>query len=195
MTTPTSLVLQLRGDGSAHVAGPGDDEEEHVVLGRLTLEPGRVRVRVNSQRRLKRLLRILQEIGAVPNVAEESRSEPSLDFAWGPVPGHGLTARQWAENWIGQAVAVLEFHTPRHAAEGSQADRLRLEGLLRQLEYQSALPAQQGGRPIDTAWLRAELGLESRSGLPAWRTIRPLGFLTTPRSVRGRVCPRRNPRT
>jgi hypothetical protein len=53
----------------------------------------------------------------------------------GPVPGHGLTARQWAENWIGQAVAVLDFYTPRHAAEGSQADRLRLEGLLRQLEY------------------------------------------------------------
>jgi hypothetical protein len=46
-------------------------------------------------------------------------------------------------------------------APASQADRLRLEGLLRQLEYQSALPAERGGRPVDTAWLRAELGLES----------------------------------
>ncbi|MGD0067078.1 MAG: hypothetical protein ABSB76_27010 [Streptosporangiaceae bacterium] len=135
-----------------------DDEEERVVLGRLTPEPGRVRIQVNSQHRLKRLMRILREIGAAPQVTEESRSEPSLDFAWGPVPGHGLTARQWAENWLGQAVAVLEFHTPRHAAGGDQADRLRLEGLLRQLEYQSALPAERGGRPVDTAWLRAELG-------------------------------------
>jgi hypothetical protein len=57
-----------------------DDEEERVVLDRLTPEPGRVRIQVNSQHRL------------------------------------------------------------------------------RQLEYQSALPAERGGRPVDTAWLRAELG-------------------------------------
>lgn len=152
------VVLHYHDDGSAHVIGPDDDEEkEHVVLGRLTPEPGRVRVRVNSQARLKRLLRILKEIGAAPKAAEESHSEPSLDFAWGPVPGDGLTARQWAENWLDQAVVVLDFHTPRHAAKGGQAERLRLEGLLRQLEYQSALPAERGGWPIDTAWLRTEL--------------------------------------
>lgn len=155
------VVLHYHDDGSAHVIGPDHDEEENVVLGRLTPEPGRVRVQVNSQRRLGRLLRILKEIGARPKMTEVSRSEPSLDFAWGPVPGDGLTARQWAENWLGQAVVVLDFHTPRRAAEGGQADRLRLEGLLRQLEYQSALPAECGGRPVDTAWLRAELGLES----------------------------------
>jgi hypothetical protein len=147
---------------------PVDDEEERTVLGRLTPGPGWLRVQVNSRRRLKRLLQILQEIGAVPKVTSESRSEPSLGFAWGPVPGDRLTARQWAQNWIGQPVAVLEFHTPQHAAEGGQADRLRLEGLLRQLEYQSALPAEHGGRPVDTAWLRAELGLESMTpGGPA----------------------------
>jgi hypothetical protein len=147
---------------------PVDDEEERTVLGRLTPGPGWLRVQVNSRRRLKRLPQILQEIGAVPKVTSESRSEPSLDFAWGPVPGDRLTARQWAQNWIGQPVAVLEFHTPQHAAEGGQADRLRLEGLLRQLEYQSALPAERGGRPADTAWLRAELGLESMTpGGPA----------------------------
>jgi hypothetical protein len=140
------------------------DEIERLVLGRLTPEPGRVkiRVRVNSRRRLKRLLLILKDIGAEPKIAEVSFSEPSLDFAWGPVPGDGLTARQWAENWLDQTVAVLDFHTPRHAAEGGgPADRPRLEGLLRQLEYQSCLPAERGGRPVDTAWLRAELGLES----------------------------------
>src|SRR5450756_1169537 len=152
------VVLRFHDDGSAHVTGPDDDEEERVVRGRLTPEPGRVRVRVNSQARLKRLLAILKESGAAPKLTEESRSQPSMDFAWGPVPGDGVTARQWAEDWLGQAVAVLDFHTPRHAAGGDQADRLRLEGLLRQLEYQSALSAARGEQPVDTAWLLAELG-------------------------------------
>lgn len=154
------VVLHFHDDGSAHVMGPDDDREERTVFGRLTPEPGRVRVQVNSQRRLKRLLRILKEAGAAPKVIEESCYEPSLDFAWGPVPADGKTARQWAEDWLFRAVGVLDFHTPRHAADGDLVHRLRLEGLLRQLEYQSALPAERGGRPIDTAWLRTELGLE-----------------------------------
>jgi hypothetical protein len=156
-----AAALHVHEDGSVHVTSPDDGEQERVVLARLMPGPGRVRVQVNSQRRLKRLLQVLREIGAAPKVAEESRSEPSLDFAWGPVPAHGMTARRWAQGWLGQPVAVLDFHTPRHAAAGGQAERLRLEGLLRQLEYQSALPAERGGRPVDTAWLRAELGLES----------------------------------
>jgi hypothetical protein len=34
-----------------------------------------------------------------------------------------------------------------------------LESLLRQLEYQAGLAAARGERPIDTEWLRSELGL------------------------------------
>lgn len=154
-----SVILHFHDDGSAHVTGADDEGLERTVLGRLTPEPGRVRVRVNSQARLKRLLRIFRETGAAPRVTEESRSSPSLDFAWGPVPGDGLSARQWAEDWLGQTVAVLDFHTPRHAADSGSAERLRLEGLLRQLEYQSALSPDRGGHPIDTGWLRRELGL------------------------------------
>jgi len=155
------VVLHFHDDGSSHVTGPDDDDdEERIVYGRLMPEPEWVRVRVNSQARLKRLLRILNEVGAAPKLTAESRREPSLDFAWGPVPANGLTARQWAEDWLGQAVAVLDFQSPRHAAEGGQAERLRLKGLLRQLEYQSALSAARGGQGVDTAWLRAELGLD-----------------------------------
>jgi hypothetical protein len=140
---------------------PVYEVEERTVLARLMPAPGRVQIQVNSQRRLKRLLRILREIGAAPKVVEESHSEPSVDFAWGPVPADGTTARQWAENWLDQPVAVLEFHTPRHAAQGDELAQLRLEGLLRQLEYQSALAAARGGLPVDTAWLRTELGLDT----------------------------------
>ena len=157
------IVLHFHEDGSAHVTDPAD-EEERVVLARLTPDPGRVRVRVNSERRLERVLQILTDIGAAPKMAEQSRSQPSLDFAWGPVPGDGMAARAWAESWLDQPVAVLEFHTPRHAASCGQADLLRLEGLLRQLEYQSALPAERGGRPIDTAWLRTQLALDGITG-------------------------------
>jgi hypothetical protein len=68
-------------------------------------------------------------------------------------------ARQWAEDWLGQAVAVLDFRTPRHAAGGDTASRMRLEGLLRQLEYQSALSPrvadaqsiQRGSAPSSTS--------------------------------------------
>jgi hypothetical protein len=40
-------------------------------------------------------------------------------------------------------------------------EALRLEGLLRQLEYQAGLAAARSERPIDTEWLRTELGLTS----------------------------------
>jgi hypothetical protein len=153
-----STALHFHEDGFTHVTDPAD-EEERVVLARLTPDHGRVIVRVNSERRLKRVLQILTDIGAAPKVAQESRSQTSMEFAWGPVPGGGMTARTWAESWLDQPVVVLEFHTPRHAASSGQADLLRLEGLLRQLEYQSALPAERGGQPIDTAWLRTQLGL------------------------------------
>ena len=43
--------------------------------------------------------------------------------------------------------------------KGGTAEALRLESLLRQLEYQAGLAAARGERPIDTEWLRTELGL------------------------------------
>jgi hypothetical protein len=156
------LVMHFHQDGSAHLVDP-DEDAERLILGRLTPGRDRVRVRVNSHRRLAKLLRILADIGAEPEVAEQAQSEPSLDFAWGPVPDGGSPAREWERAWLEQAVAVLEFRTPRHAAasaaEGNTAEALQLEGLLRQLEYQAGLADARGERPIDTEWLRTELGL------------------------------------
>jgi hypothetical protein len=144
------------------VAGPAEDAER-LVLGRVTPDRDRVRVQVNSQRRLARLLQILADIGAEPEVAEQAQSEPSPDFAWGPVPDGASPEREWEKAWLEQSVAVLDFHPPRHsaasAAEGSTAEALQLESLLRQLEYQAGLAAARGERPIDTEWLRTELGL------------------------------------
>ena len=102
-------------------------------------------------------------IDATVTVAGQAQSEPSLDFAWGPVPDGASPARQWEKAWLEQSVAVLDFRSPRQsaasAAEGGTAEALRLESLLRQLEYQAGLAAARGGRPVDTEWLRTELGL------------------------------------
>jgi hypothetical protein len=156
------LVMHFHQDGSAHLLDPAEDEER-LVLGRVTPDRNRVRVQVNSHRRLKRLLRILADIGAEPEVAEQAQSKPSLEFAWGPVPDGAAPTREWEKAWLEQSVAVLEFDSPRHAAaraaEGSTAAALRLESLLRQLEYQAGFAAARGERPIDTEWLRTELGL------------------------------------
>jgi hypothetical protein len=156
------IVMDFREDGSAYLLGPAEDAER-LVLARVTPDGDRVRVQVNSHRRLTRLLQILADIGAEPEVAEQAQSEPSLDFAWGPVPDSASSAREWEKAWLEQSVAVLDFRSPRHfaagAAEGSTAEALRLESLLRQLEYQAGLAAARGERPIDTEWLRTELGL------------------------------------
>jgi hypothetical protein len=165
------IVMHFHQDGSAHLLDPAEDTERW-VLGRVTPGRDRVRVQVNSQRRLTSLLRILADIGAEPEVARQVQCEPSLDFAWGPVPDGASPALEWEKAWLEQSVAVLEFSTPRHAAanaaEGSTEEALRLEGLLRQLEYQAGLAAARGQRPIDTGWLRTELGLTAplRDRLP-----------------------------
>jgi len=158
------IVMHFHRDGSAHLLDPAEDAER-LLLGRVTPGRYRVRIQVNSHRRLTRLLQVLADIGAEPEVAGQTQSEPSLDFAWGPVPDGASPARAWEKAWLEQSVAMLDFRSPRQsaasAAEGSTAEALRLEGLLRQLEYQAGLAATRGGRPIDTEWLRTELGLRS----------------------------------
>jgi hypothetical protein len=142
------------------VTDPAEDAER-LVLGRVTPGRDRVRVQVNSQCRLTRLLQILADIGAEPEVAEQTQTQPSLDFAWGPVHDGASPAREWERAWLDQPVAVLDFRSPRNfaaSAEGSTSEALRLESLLRQLEYQAGLAAARGERPIDTEWLRTELG-------------------------------------
>ena len=176
------IVMHVHQDGSAHLLDPAEDTER-LVLGRVTPDVDRVRVQVNSHRRLTKLLQILADIGAEPEVAERAQSEPSPDFAWGPVPDGASPAREWEKAWLEQSVAVLDFDSPRHAAaraaEGSTEEALRLEGLLRQLEYQAGLAAARGERPIDTEWLRTELGSPARSanachsrgqGIPSGKT-------------------------
>lgn len=64
--------------------------------------------------------------------------------------------------WLDERVPALGGRTPRQAAGGDMEDLIRLESLLRQLEYQAGLAAAQGEageKGIDVPWLRAELDI------------------------------------
>lgn len=144
-----------------------DDDRERLVLGRVTPGKGKLRVLVNSQQRLARLLKILASLGAEPEVTEDRRFQPSVDFAWGPVPDPvGRPALEWEKAWTEQQISVLPSGTPRHAMTvGDEAEIDQVESMLRQLEYQSALAVRDGRPPLDITWLRTELGLSEAIGL------------------------------
>lgn len=155
-----------------------DENDERTIFGRLTPEPGRLVARVNSRERLRELVTILTDLGTRPKITDERHCDPSPDFAWGPVPSLAadgpVDKRVWEERWLDLPVVSLEFCTPWEAAQGDEDERLKVEALLRQLEYQSAASE----RGIDVPWLRAELGLPRLST----RTVRRL-------SVSSRACP------
>jgi hypothetical protein len=60
-----------------------------------------------------------------------------------------------------ERLPALRGRTIRQAVRGMPEDQMRVEALLREWEYQSDLLAVAGKPPIDTAALRAELGLPS----------------------------------
>ena len=60
-----------------------------------------------------------------------------------------------------ERLPALRGRTIRQAVRGMPEDQMRVEALLREWEYQSDLLAAAGKQPIDTAALRAALGLPS----------------------------------
>jgi hypothetical protein len=60
-----------------------------------------------------------------------------------------------------ERLPALRGRTIRQAVRGMPEDQMRVEALLREWEYHSDLLAATGKPPIDTAALRAELGLPS----------------------------------
>ena len=59
------------------------------------------------------------------------------------------SAREWEKNWLDQAVAALNFRTPRHAAQGGAVDAFRVEALPRRREYQ-AVRSRRAVRGVST---------------------------------------------
>lgn len=70
-------------------------------------------------------------------------------------------ARHVAVAGFDERLPALRGRTIRQAVRGMPEDQMRVEALLREWEYQSDLLAAAGKQPIDTAALRAALGLPS----------------------------------
>ncbi|MGQ0464783.1 MAG: hypothetical protein ACT4QG_05625 [Sporichthyaceae bacterium] len=158
------IPAEQRAEMLAEVAGqlPGPvadtDEPARWVRGQLQLRGRTVRVELNSRERLERLLNLLRDLDAAPEVVEQSRVEPAQDLAWpartirtGPPP-----PRPGEEDaWTNAPLPELRGRSPREAAAGGR-DRWRLEALLRQFEYDADVA---GREPCDLARLRAALGM------------------------------------
>lgn len=70
-------------------------------------------------------------------------------------------ARHVAVAGFDERLPALRGRTIRQAVRGMPEDQMRVEALLREWEYQSDLLAAAGKQPIETAALRAALGLPS----------------------------------
>ncbi len=151
------LRAQLASEGREPVIVESDDEQRW-VRGQLTRESDSFTVSVNSTQRLDRLLSLLSEAGAQPDLVEQTRIDPGQDLAW--PAGRRLTAttlappeQGWEKHWLDEPVPALGGETPRQAAAGEH--RPHLETLLREFEYDHDL----SGSGPDTRWLREQLGM------------------------------------
>jgi len=156
-------VAQLRAQGHSGTdielpAGP-----QRWVRGQLRVEGDELAVEVNSRERLAALLGILREAGASPEVSDQSLIDPRQDLAW-PAgsrarPGGSAEPQDgWEKQWLDERVPALRGRTPRQAAQAKE--RVLLEALLRQFEYEADLLAANGQTGVDTEWLRRELGMD-----------------------------------
>ncbi|HUZ18955.1 MAG TPA: hypothetical protein VMU75_00070 [Acidimicrobiales bacterium] len=148
---------------SAPEEDPG--EARHWIRGFWRLEPGKVVIEVNSRRRLEAALRLLHHHGVDGEPVIGSRVDPALDL---PVPAgwrpsaHASSAEAdevWRRHWLDEKVPALGGTTPRRAAASPRSQPL-LEKLLRQFEHDADRARERGERPMDTAELRRELGME-----------------------------------
>jgi hypothetical protein len=143
---------------------PETGEPERYTCGRVTVGDGQVQASVNSEPRLRRLLRVLSALGAAPVVVSQTRADPAREFGWGPpqwfARGSALPLPGWEKTWLATSVPALHGLAPSQAAEEGDSEALtRLESILRQFEHESAHAIAAGTPGIDVDWLRSELGM------------------------------------
>ncbi len=96
-------------------------------------------------------------------MSDQSLIDPRQDLAW-PAgsrawPGGSAEPQDgWEKQWLDERVPALRGRTPRQAAQSKE--RVLLEALLRQFEYEADLLAANGQTGVDTEWLRRELGMD-----------------------------------
>ena len=162
MLAEARAQLRARGHHDTDIADA--DRPQRWVRGQLHLHGDELRVEVNSHQRLDGLLTLLDELGARPTVIDRSQVDPTQDLPWsaGHRPlGGGLAPAEegWERHWLDESVPALRGRTPRQVAASD--DWPLLEGLLRQLEHDADVLAQNGKRGADTVWLREQLAMSA----------------------------------
>ena len=140
-------------------------EGEIVARALLRFSKGALMVSVNSRPRLDAVLALLREIDPGAAVVEEQGEVPGHTAVWektlGGVSPDAVAA--WERAWPDQPLRALDSLTPRRAARLPR-QRLRLELVLRELEFHAA-QARRAGYPIpNLAALRASLRMEGPGG-------------------------------
>jgi hypothetical protein len=158
-----SMLAELRAQLAAEGHQPellDSDDEQRWVRGQIARAGDTLTVTVNSTQRLERLLNLLTDAGAQPEIIDQTRIDPIQDLPW--PAGRRLTAatlappeQGWEKHWLDEPVPALRGDTPRQAANGEH--RAHLETLLREFEYDHDQAGSAGGP--DTSWLREQLNL------------------------------------
>jgi hypothetical protein len=162
-----SSLAQLRAEAKKRgwEDVPEPEGPQRWVRGVIHFEPGRVRVEVNSRRRLELVTAALQRAGVGSEPRIELVTNPAMDSALAGAGGRPRSAGSpeaeaaWREHWLDERVPALDGVTPRSATKDSR-HRVLLESLLRHFEHESDLAAAAGERPMDVAAIRVALHME-----------------------------------
>ncbi len=136
------------------------DGPQRWIRGYVRIEEDVLSVEVNSRHRLETISRLLDKLG-IRDLVVEQRFDPTLDLAlpagWRPLGDAGSAESEdvWRRHWLDEDLPALGT-SPRQARHDSRSV-VRLEGLLRQLEFDADLARFNGKRPIDVGKIRQQL--------------------------------------
>jgi hypothetical protein len=149
------------------------------VLGEITLEPGKLTLETNSEKRAKKGQKLLEKhlgnaiafqkllveapeekIKSAPALSKESQQEQSELMASPEIQAQikNMAEAHW-RSWFDQPIPALDDQTPRQAAK-TKDGREKLEALL--LQYERYDMDRNAGDPFkaDMHYLRAELAMD-----------------------------------
>ena len=142
----------------------GPEGPRRWLRGSISVAPGTLEVDVNSRERFERLLSLLADVGASPEVVKQLVIDPAQDMALPhlgsilPGPNSDEATEAWLRHWPDQELPALGGMTPRQVAR-SERRKPWLEAMLRELEHDADRLARHGRPAPDVAELRRELAM------------------------------------
>lgn len=163
-TTLAELRAWLKAQGEDPSLAQEPEGPRRWLRGSISIAPDGLHVDVNSRERFDRLLDLLADGGAAPEVIKKLVIDPAQDMALphlGTVlPGSSSEEANeaWQRHWPDQKLPALGGMTPRQAAR-SERRKPWLEAMLRELEHDADRLARHGRTAPDVNRLRAALDM------------------------------------